>query len=174
MTLLLSLLSLLALAQQPCTDELSVPNDRLSVAWISAKHGQPLTGGLLKVVPTSDLRRWIKEEDKPTVGRLLQATGLRKKNKTPRRAWNVAIFEVSKDQLCRPIADAQQGSTASGLATCPKRQARTTRRYPGCGLAVDWHTEKPSFQVYGVRWKEAAKRGHCLLPAKRFVNEGSR
>ncbi len=174
MTLFLPLLSLLALAQEPCTDALSVPDSRLSVAWISPKPKAPLIGGMLRVVPTTELRRWIKEEDKPTVGRLLQATGLRKKNKTPRRPWNVAIFEVSRDQLCRPIAGAEPESTSNGLATCPKQHARNTRRYPGCGLAMDWQTEKPSFQVYGVRWKEAAKRGHCLLPAKRFVNEGSR
>lgn len=145
---------------------------RVSVAWVSPMSQTVGADTLLPVVRTSALRAWLAAE-KPTVGRMLQGLGMRRRYTDPKRPYKVTIFEVDADALCRPMGDRLAGDDASGLPTCPDRFGRPTRAYRGCGTLTDQADGDPSLDVFRVSWRDAVRTGFCLFPAERFVSEGS-
>jgi hypothetical protein len=166
----------LALAGDPeppsCPALARLPAGRVSVAWVSPMGQTVGADTSLAVVRTSDLRSWLAAE-KPTVGRMLQGLGMRRRYTDPKQPYKVTIFEVDVDALCRPVGDRAEGEDASGLPACAERFGRSTRAYPGCGTLVDQADGDPSLDVFRVTWRDAVRSGFCLFPAERFVSEGT-
>ena len=152
---------------------LAPPPERLSVAWVSpAGRGAGRASSLL-VVPTTALRTWV-AADAPSVGRMLQHLGLRKRDTAPKRRYKVTIFDVRAVDLCRPLDEQGEEDVAAGLPACAERFGEPRRGSSGCGYARDGGSKKRSFDVYRVRWEDAAAAGFCVLPAEAFVAEAPR
>jgi hypothetical protein len=132
-----------AWAADECRPAPSDLPETLYVAWVSPGRQTVGNQGWLTVVKTQDLNAWV-AKDKPTVGRLLQALGERKKTKEPKRRYKVTIFEVRSMDLCLPDEEER---------------------------AVDTATGKETFDLYEIQWRDAAVRGFCVLPAQRYVEE---
>lgn len=171
---MIALLVAAALAGDPgeC-GALAAPPERLSVAWVSpAGRGAGRRTSLL-VVPTTALRAWV-AADPPSVGRMLQHLGLQRRDKTPKRRYKVTIFDVRALDLCRPLDEQGEEDVAASVAACPERFGEPRRGSSGCGYARDGDTGKRSFDVYRVRWEDAAAGGFCVLPAEAFLTEAAR
>jgi hypothetical protein len=159
----------LAAAAEPgaCTEALSPPPDALSVAWVSPLGRHVASRGYLDVVPTADLRRWV-ADTRPGLGALLQHLGLRKRDRDPHRRYKVAIFDVARADLCRPVDDVEEGAVVAGVTVCPANRSDVNAS-DSCGSWRDAATGAPSFPLYRVRWLDAARDGFCVLPADRFL-----
>jgi hypothetical protein len=148
--------------------------ESLSVAWV-APVGKHVGGNTrLMVVPTAALRQWVGQEKDPTVGALLHVLGLRKRKSEPHRRYMVTIFDVRADDLCRPVEGAVDGDKIDGMWACPRSAVRSKPHNDGCGYTVDRATRARGLDLFSIRWKAAAPRGFCVLPADRFVAEGAR
>lgn len=156
-----------------CDESLAQPPGQLSVAWVSPVRRGATNATWLEVVPTSELSSWIAAE-RPSVGRLLQRVGLRKRAKEPHRLYKVTIFEVDSASMCRPVEFAGAGEQIAGLPACDGGVGRATTHYSGCGYTTDHKTGARGLDVYRVQWRDAAARGFCVLPAQRFVEEAGR
>lgn len=172
----LLLLATLARAEEPepCATVLPTPPERVSVAWVSPVADRVGAGAWLEVVPTSELRAWLATERGAGVGRLLQRLGERKKANEPRRRWKVVVFDVDRDDLCRPIDGSDETDIVDGVSGCPGGLGRARRHYAGCGVTTDRRDGGAGFVVYRVTWRDAARDGFCVLPADRFVAEAPR
>lgn len=163
-----------ALAGDPgVCEDLAPPAERLSVAWVSPVARGAARSTSLLVVPTTTLRAWAQAE-RPSVGRMLQHLGLRKRDRTPKRGYKVTIFDVRAVDLCRPLDEQGEGDGAAGLPACPERFGEPRPGSSGCGYARDGGTGARSFDVYRVRWEDAAAAGFCVLPAEAFLAEATR
>lgn len=149
---------------------LEPPPERLSVAWVSPVGRGAGRGTSLLVVPTTGLRTWVAETH-PSVGRMLQHLGLQRKDRTPKRRFKVTVFDVRAVDLCRPLDEQGEDEVVAGLSACAERFGEPRRGSSGCGYARDGGTGKRSFDVYRVRWEDAAATGFCVLPAEAFVAE---
>ncbi len=151
---------------QAAFDELS---EAVSVAWVSPSGRTVGRRGRLSVVRTAELRGWLAEQERPTVGRMLQRLGLRRRERTPRRPWKVVIFDVEPQDLCRPVAGYPDPVAMAGLVTCAPRASRPRAGQTGCGHTVDRATGGEGLEQYQGQWADLARNGFCVLPAERFV-----
>lgn len=154
----------------PAPPELA-PASTVSVAWVAPASRRVGARGFLTVVPTDALRAWIATE-RPDLGRVLQALGLRRRADPPDEPWVVGVFEVPALYLCRPV-DLEPGVPYAGLATCATGDATGGHRVDPCANARDLgRGGAPGLPLLRVRWEDAAARGFCVLPARRFVAGG--
>jgi len=164
---LTTLMALAAAEDAPrCDDAHEAPPDALSVAWVSRLGARARAGSWLAVVPTADLRA---ATTGGSVARLLQVTGHRRSSREPRRRYKVVVFDVSSDQLCRPVSGVPTGQPAAGVIACDERRSQPSRSATGCGHTVDRSTGGTGVPAYASRWSDLAGNGFCVLPAERFV-----
>ncbi len=145
-----------ALAAEPaaCPEEYLPLPDQLSVVWVSPVRKRAHAKTLLPVVATQDLREWMAKEQ-PSVGRLLQRLGMRKKSKEPKRKYKVVIFDIRSGDLCRPMDTVNDGTGVSGLPSCLGGSGNATRKYSGCGFTTDQKTGARAFDLYRIPWAYA-------------------
>lgn len=158
-----------ALAQD-CA-KLAPPPDHLAVAWVSPVRRSARRGTWLPVVPAADLRAFVKAQS-PSPGRLLQALGVRKRAKDPKRRYKVTIFDLTAADLCRPVEGTEEGYVVDGVGACG-RLDHATSTYSGCGYTTDQADGKRRFDLYRVQWKTAAARGFCVLPLERYLSDSA-
>ena len=151
-------------AGQPCVQE--PDRDTVAVAWVSPVRKRVRANTFVDVVPVVELREWLSEPSHARVGALLASLGLRRKASEPARPWKVTIFEVEPTLLCRPIESVEEGAWEAGVPLCPS--ARTALTTDGAGCVAD-----AGLQAFKIRWRDAVRRGFCVLPADRFVAEGA-
>lgn len=164
-----------ALAQDTCDAKLQAPPEAAAVAWISPVRKRAHGGTWLQLNTTKDLVGWLSTHPEATPGDLLRHVGLRKRTKDPKKKrYKITIFEVSRDQLCRPLDGLDQMTLVEGVFACPGGLGRATGRYEGCGVATDFNTDASGPAVYRGQWRDVARRGFCMLPLERFVAEGAR
>ena len=175
---MIALLALKAIAfgqaTPSCEGDFGAVPDTLSVAWISPVSQRVGAGRSLWVVESLDLRKWLTENPHAGIGRTLQHLGMRKRSKDPKRRYKIAIFEVPKSEICRPLAGYPEGAEESGLAVCDARKSKATSKYTGCGYITDRGDASRSLDVYRVEWRDASRNGFCVIPATRFLKEGRR
>jgi hypothetical protein len=152
--------------------ELSTPPERLAVAWTGRWRVAPR--GYLYVVPTSELAGWVAQQQPAWTGRTLQRLGLRKRNTDPSAKYKVLIYDVEREALCRPVAEADPDEAIAGVLPCGKRLSKPTRGRTGCGMTVDRRRGEPGFTVYAIRHRDAARHGHCAVPLDRYVRQAGR
>jgi hypothetical protein len=155
----------LGLAEAGECASLNEPKQTLSVAWVSPVRRQVLGSRWLRVSANRDLSALVRNQQ-AGVGRMLQALELRRRKKDPRRRYKVVVFEVDRGILCRPLEDQAEGTTVSGVRTCP---AGLSKQGPACGYTTDHATHQRGLEVYRVRWRDAARNGFCVIPAARYV-----
>ena len=172
MTALVLALSL-AHAEEPCHVTHGDVTGTMSVAWVSPAGENVGSNSWLYVVPTRDLAQWAVKSE-PTVGEFLYQLGLRRRPNPTDKRYKVTIFEVSAEELCRPIDGADPAQIVNGVYPCTNGRGRPTRENSGCGTTPTRKNGEPSFDLYRVQWRDAAARGFCVLPAQRFVEEAGR
>lgn len=158
-----------AFGQDPACETLEPPPATLAVAWVSPVRQAVGGASWLPVVPAAELRAFV-AKGSPSQGRLLQALGLQKKDKEPRRRYKVTIFEVRADLMCRPVEGADEGFVVDGLASCGHHD-RATSGNSGCGYTTDREDGSRGFDLYRVPWRDAAARGFCVLPLERYLED---
>ncbi|MCA9493463.1 MAG: hypothetical protein KC621_26210 [Myxococcales bacterium] len=161
----------LALAQTCDTSGLRELPESLSVAWVSPL-GRRSGGRWLWVEPTKELRELAAASG--SVGRTLQALGLRKRDTDPHRRWKVVVFDVDRTTLCRPVPDVVERTAVAGVGACDTRRSEDPDRHQACGLRVDRATGDPTIQTLRAEWPSLASQGFCVLPMDRFVAESAR
>lgn len=157
-----------ALASEACPEPLAELPQTLSVAWVAPVGKKVGVGGWVDVYRTSDLRAWAERSSEPTLGRLLQDLGRRRTNRDPRTPYVVTVFDVERATLCRPLSE-DHLDRADAVAACDKPGAES-RRSP-CGYTVNRVTDDPGLPTLRIRWRDAAARGFCVLPAPRFLGD---
>lgn len=174
MIALLLAVRLVFAAEETCP-ALEAPPESFQVAWVSKLSTTVGRNTPLQVIRVGDLRKLAETYSKdPT--RVLQAIGLLSKTQAMTQEWKVTVFDVKRDQLCRPV-DAPEGTTNAGMAVCPadwQRPGSGTRAksWSSCGYLLDALTGQRSVDVYRVTWANASVRGFCVLPLTRFVTGG--
>jgi hypothetical protein len=172
LALLLLLASAAPAAPTPppaCPAVAPLDREALSVAWVTraSHHVWPWTR--ITVTPTRELRERALAT-KADVPRLLQLVGARRSSREPRRPWIVVVFDVTDDDLCVPAdPDRVAGDRFAGLPVCDRGDHGLGLLDDHCGRAIDRKTGKTSLPVWRIRWRDAAARGFCALPAERFV-----
>ena len=173
------LLALLSMAHgQTCGDTQSVP-ESLQVAWISPASKTVGMNGWIEAVRVADLRAWIRDhgEDKVRLLRGLGMVGSRGGRWASKRAYKVAIFDVKREWLCRPIASIEPGAMKQGVTVCEQKQQKPLwghkKGYTGCGYIEDTQTSDRSLDVVRLRWADASSWGFCVLPLERFIEGAS-
>ncbi len=161
-------------APSACEEPAAVP-DAVQVAWVAPLGRTVGASASLEVVRVGDLRRAAADVDDP--GRLLQTLGIlgrRPSEARVDRGWQVVIFDVSSDELCRPVEEEDPGATIGGVAVCEEgwNKARRGHRkgWTGCGYSLDTGASTRGLDVFRVEWETAAARGFCLMPLQRFMD----
>lgn len=172
--MILALLGLLAFADPPACPqdalaELPTPEDRLAVAWVAPWRRRP--HGRVAVVPTVELRDWLKDQDPWWTGRTLQWLGVRRRNRDPSRRYQVRVMEVHKEDLCRPIRGMEKGTDVAGIGACGVRDLGPSRSTDGCGRTLDRRTGKPGATRYAIDLSRVSSRGYCVVPLDRYIEE---
>lgn len=154
--------------------------EALQVAWVAPLGRRVGADSSLEVVRVSDLRARAREAPGPD--RVLQLLGLlgRKPTEAQRaRAWQVVVFDVRAEWLCRPVEDAAEGTALEGtaqggVAVCTGDEvgpARGHRKgWTGCGYSLDTGASTRGLDVFRVDWETATTNGFCLLPLQRFLD----
>lgn len=153
-----------AYAQDAC-GELSLPPERLQVAWVSPEPARVGLHGTMMVVTTRALLA-LAAERKQDAAAVLSGLGVA----NPSGEWKVTLFDVDRAELCRPIAG--EGAEA-GLNRCDhaRRPPRVRpRAWTGCGTLADAADGARTLDVYGVEWADAADEGFCVMPLSRFLH----
>lgn len=157
-----------------CSGALETPPEAMQVAWVSRLGVSAGRDQYLPVVRASELRK-LAESVGRDPARSLQALGLLGKKQAMTQSWKVTIFDVKRDQVCRPV-DAPEGSTRDGVAVCPyaeqdKGPGIHPQGWSGCGWLLDSQGGKRGLDLFRVPWSVASARGFCVLPWSRFVSE---
>ncbi|MFK7928497.1 MAG: hypothetical protein AB8H79_09920 [Myxococcota bacterium] len=171
------LLASLSFAEPPtCStadlEALPKPADTMAVAWVAPWSRRP--SGWLKVVPTVELSGWLAAQDPPWTGRTLQRLGLRRRGTDPKRRWQVRVYEVDRDQLCRPIATVEQDVIVAGLPACPARISGEGRKTAGCGHTLDRKTGEEGPTLFALKVGDVRDRGYCVVPLDRYIEQAGR
>jgi len=164
------LLTALSFSQECGTDLPSIDQDT-SVVWVSRNGDRARGNQLLAVTPTTELRRWLAGQDRPTVGDLLRHLGLRKRKSEPKGRFKVVVFDSDDATLCRPIEGEAPGAMVGGLPVCEPGPSRQTRQQDGCGRSNP--TEGQGAVLVRATWNDLSAAGFCVLPATRFVAEAN-
>ena len=97
----------------PCAS-LAPPPAQLQVAWVSPVRQRARGGAALSVVRVADLRTFVQAQGADQA-RTLQALGLVGSRGKVRKRYKVTLFDVSADQLCRPVEHTPEGDDADGF-----------------------------------------------------------
>jgi hypothetical protein len=159
----------LSFASDVCEDTRPLKEGVTSIAWVTPVGQRARANTWLTVIPTARLREWMTRHE-AQLPRLLQGLGRRRKATTPRHDWKVTIFEVDSGMLCRPVEEGEPGTLVSGLPICPRNQRTVSGRHDGCGYATDLAYQTRGPELLGIQWRDAVKRGFCVLPASRFID----
>ena len=170
-SLLISLLS----SAFACEDLQPIP-DALQIAWISPVREQVRSNEYIEVISYSDLRQWMSADERDAK-QLLHQLGMlskRSKREVDPSDYKVVIFDVHAERVCRPINTEEAGTEIEGLPVCEVRGARPTSLYTrhgftGCGYTQNTKTMSRGFDVYRIRWVDAATWGFCVMPLERFL-----
>lgn len=156
-----------------CEDVSPVPA-ALQVAWVAPLGRRVGAGAALEVVRVSDLRATARDVGEQT--RLLQVLGVAgRKPRTSLDAadYQVVIFDVQRQWLCRPVEDATPGQDMGGVAVCDDSQLRPIhghrKGWTGCGYSLDTGASTRGLDVFRVDWATASTYGFCLMPLDRFL-----
>jgi hypothetical protein len=163
-----------ALAADPpsCTDvSWPKPSEVVSVAWVSPVGQTVGRHGAVTVVETAELRSFVAGEGRGSIGRMLQRIGLRKRSADPKKLYKIVIFDVRRDDLCRPVAGHDKPVALEGLVSCPERASKPSAGHSGCGYTIDRQTGETGVREYQADWSDLARNGFCVLPAARFVQQ---
>lgn len=153
-------------------EALPVPPEKMAVAWVAPWSRRP--SGWLTVVPTAELAGWLATQDPPWTGRTLQWLGMRRRPTDPKRRWQVRIYEVEREELCRPLATVDPGVTVAGLPVCPARLGGENRQTDGCGRCRDRKTDGSGPTRLALKLGEVRERGFCVVPLDRYVAQAGR
>ncbi|MCB9779532.1 MAG: hypothetical protein H6742_13295 [Alphaproteobacteria bacterium] len=179
MSALLLMLPAMILAGSPaaraasCQDVAAV-DERLQVAWVAPRGKRVGASASLEVVRVADLRAAARDTD--TTEGFLQRLGLVGRKPSQQRVdrgWQVVIFDVERDWLCRPVEDGTPGDDIGGVAVCEdpdlKPRAGHRKGWTGCGYTLDTGASTRGLDVFRVDWETAATWGFCLMPLERFL-----
>ncbi len=144
------------------------PPDRLQVAWISPVRKRVWGRTSLSVVRVAELRTFVQAQGADQA-RALQALGLIGRRGRVRKLYKVTLFDVSADQLCRPVEHTPEGEDSDGLPACAGGRQVGARRATGCGTTLDTATDAQGLDLYRIPWREAARAGFCVMPLERFL-----
>jgi hypothetical protein len=166
----LLLLASTALAQQaePSCHSLAPPPARLQVAWITPVRKRVRGRSSLEVVRVAELRTFVQAEG-ADLPRTLQALGIIGPRGRVHKRYKVTLFDVSAEQLCRPVEHTVEGEDSDGLPACAGGRAVGVRHATGCGTTTDTTRDAPGLDLYQVLWREAAREGFCVMPLERFL-----
>ncbi len=165
----------LALAQTPastptptCLNLTPVP-ERLQVAWVSKAGTRVGSDRVLEVVRVADLRAFM-EAEKPDQAEFLQELGLIPRNERgASEKWQLTIFDVDAQMLCRPISGAEAGKLIVGVPACAEHLQTGGRNFTGCGYTQDTEHLDRGVDTFRVTWAEASAWGFCVFPLERFM-----
>lgn len=157
------------LGAAPACAALAPPPDRLQVAWISPVRARVRGRTSLSVVRTSELRTFVQAQG-ADLPRTLQAMGIVGPRGKVHRSYKITLFDVTADQLCRPVEHTLEGEDAYGLPACGGGRQRGVRFETGCGVTHDTATDAGGLDLYQVLWREAARSGFCVMPLERFLD----
>jgi hypothetical protein len=174
---LLSLMIANVLAQEAgptCLDVGAVPN-RFQVAWVSEAGARVGSDRVLEVVRVADLRAFMSAES-PDQEEFLQELGLvQRKGRGAEKKWQLTIFDVDAQMLCRPVSGADPGSNLAGVPACVEHLQTGGRNFTGCGYTLDTEHLDRGVDTFRVTWAEASAWGFCVFPLERFmVGEAAR
>lgn len=163
-------------------DPLSEVPEKVQVAWLSPVRATVGAETPMQVVRSVELQQVATAQAKgdgagnrATQGTaVLQALGLAGPRATvdPAR-WKVSFFDVSRADLCRPMAGVA-GDMRSGVPICEDNQQDRWRgprgkSWTGCGYLSDVKTAVRTLDVFRLRWSDAVRDGFCLLPLGRLL-----
>ncbi len=151
-----------------CPELAAIPED-LQVAWVSPVRRRVRGRSSLSVVRVADLRVYVQREQ-PDAARLLQTLGLVGSRGRVHRRYKLTLFDVSAEQLCRPVEHTAEGELADGLPACPAGQQEGARRVSGCGFTWDSAADARGLDLFRISWREAARNGFCVMPLERFLS----
>lgn len=145
----------------------------VQVAWVSPVRRRVGVRGYIEVVRVSDIRAFAAQNNRDPV-RLLQGLGLvgpkGHRGLRPRaRQYKVTFFDIDSSWLCRSVVGQEPTAVVGGLVVCPKSQQSGGRYYTGCGYSRDSKTEKRGLDVFRIRWRDAVRKGFCVMPLDRFI-----
>ena len=156
-----------------CQEFSAVPAS-LQVAWVAPLGHRVGASSALEVVRVSDLRDAAREAGQP--GRLLQMLGMMGRKVRPgrvERGWQVVVFDVEADWLCRPVEDVPAGQDQSGVRACDDAGSKALgghrRGFTGCGYSLDTGASTRGLDVFRLDWETASTWGFCLMPLDRFM-----
>ncbi len=153
-----------------CADTLAVPQS-FQVAWISPVRKRASRDDHMEVIRVGDLRAWIQQEGADQT-RLLQGLGLVRENpgRKAEKQWKITIFDITAEQLCRPIDGLAPYTDAYGLPVCEQNlRTHSDGRSDGCGYSTDTATGDRGLDIYRIPWGEASVQGFCVFPLERFI-----
>ncbi|MSP54496.1 MAG: hypothetical protein EXR69_02660 [Myxococcales bacterium] len=168
---------------QAC-DPLSEVPEKVQVAWLSPVRATVGAQTPMQVVRSVELQQVATALAKAGTGAtgdsaaqgtaVLQALGLvgPRASADPAR-WKVSFFDVSRDDLCRPMAGVA-GDARAGVPICEDNQqdrwhGTRGKSWTGCGYLADVKTAVRSLDVFRLRWSDAVRDGFCLLPLARLL-----
>jgi hypothetical protein len=157
-----------SLGEAPGCPEQAPPPAHLQVAWVSPVRARVRGHSSLSVVRTGDLRTFVQAQGADQA-RTLQALGLVGPRGKVRKRYKITVFDVSANQLCRPVEHTPEGEDSDGLPACPGGRQRSLRFESGCGSTWDTATQGEGLDLYRVLWREAARGGFCVMPLERFL-----
>jgi hypothetical protein len=152
----------------PACPELAPPPAHLQVAWVSPVRKRVRGRTTLSVVRVAELRTFI-QADGADLPRALQVMGVIGSRGKVRRRYKITLFDVSAEQLCRPVEHTLEGEDSDGLPACGGGRQEGLRHATGCGTTTDTATGGAGLDVYRVFWREAARSGFCVMPLERFL-----
>ncbi len=165
------LLSTVALAQEPgptCQALEPVPS-RFQVAWVSEAGTRVGSDRVLEVVRVADLRTFM-DAERPDQEEFLQQLGLvPKSGRGSAKAWQVTLFDVDAEVLCRPVGGAEPGKLLVGVPACAEHLQTGGRAFTGCGYTRDTDDMSRGLDAFRVTWAEATAWGFCVFPLERFM-----
>ncbi len=145
----------------------------IQVAWVSPVRRRVGVRGYIEVVRVSDIRAFAAENGRDPI-RLLQGLGFLgpkgHRGFWPRaRQYKVTFFDIDSTWLCRSVVGQEPTAVVGGLVVCPKSQLSGGRYYTGCGYSRDSKTDARGLDVFRIRWRDAVRKGFCVMPLERFI-----
>jgi hypothetical protein len=160
-----------ALAQEPSSAScpcLEPPPAGLQIAWISPVRQRVRGGATLSVVRVAELRSFVQLHG-ADLPRTLQGLGVVGPRGKVRKRYKITLFDVSAEQLCRPVEHTLEGEDSDGHPACSGGRQHGVRFDSGCGTTTDTATDGRGLDLYRIPWREAARGGFCVMPLERFL-----
>lgn len=153
-------------------EALTEPPATLQVAWVSRVRATVGAHTPMQVVRSVELQQLARDRG-GDVSNVLRALGLVGPRATADASdWKVSFFDVSRADLCRPMAGVE-GDVRAGVPVCSERQQHPwrsrARSWTGCGYLHDVATAARTLDVFRLEWGHAVRDGFCLLPLARLL-----